>query len=626
MAQRTKSNKNKSNRNNNNNYRQHYSDRKASDAQKEAIGQELAVLLANSLRGNKDPFQDFVGLTQKLKQKQDELDMMAADSLPAAILTDYVSDVLLPNSNGDLVQIVADNPNHQLVVNSIYQRLALPGEKIVYSLCKNGIVIGEFEQVARQSVAKQVAANEEVTDSIQQEARIAEAIVTDEAPAIGKKVASFEHITKENVQAAIEQTYVRDPGTIMPNVSILYNTYTVFPILRYEKCVGYIEVRKDAAFFEQFVWETDTLDYTDVVIHQATDYAYETFGVPRSSKPLQLRVTNESGTVEVYEIATGCSMLEDAYTSWKTLSLLEDSIVLASLIKNAQIMLVECEAGTASKQQIEAAKIKLRSLFEGQLSMGKQGMKSYLNPQAKPAFVYSFVSNGVGKITANLVGGEYNPGQLYYLTPFVNQFFAAMGAPKQNYGFTEGAGGLDGGGAVEQYTQRYKATVARLKRIYGSFIKKCINNVLMAKGLTNLVDAFEVKVYGAYDETRNQELQEQQTKLSFYESIINFMKVDDEKQPELRSLLIKEVITNPQVTKIIDQVLTKTEAQQPPENDESLDDLNDSQLSDDVANELGLDLPDDGPPLEIDEGDLTPPEPSSNAPELPEMSDVLTEG
>lgn len=584
--------------------------KKASTAQKEALGADLATLITSAMaNGGADVFQGFVGLTQQLKRKQDELDIMAADSLPAAVLTDYVSDVLLPNANGDLVQVVAEHPNEQVVLTNIYQRLSLPLDKIVYSLIKNGIVIGEFEQVSIQSVARQVAATEEAPTS-------------ETSNKFTASTAAYEQVTKRPVQAA-EQTYIRDPGTILPNVAILPNTYTVFPLLRYEKCIGYIEVKRDTDFFNSFDWEKDILNFTDVVIHPSLDYIHEVFGVPRSSKPLQLRVQNEDGTVSTYDVATGCSMLEDAYTAWKTLTLLQDSIVLASLIKNAQMMLIECESGTASKQQIEAAKIKLRSLFEGQLTMGRQGMKSYLNPQSKPAFIYSFTSNGVGKISANLIGGEYNPGQLYYLTPFVNQFFAAMGSPKQNYGFTEGAGGLDGGGAVEQYTKRYTSNVARLKRLLGSFIKKAINNILMAKGLTNLVDAFDVKIYGAYDETRNQEMQEQQTKLALYESIISFMKVDDEKQTKLRSLMIKDVVTDPQLTKIIDEVLTQNDELESTDNNDNLDNLDDSQLSNDVAAELGLDTGNEGgggsePPLEIDEGDLEPA--GGETEELPEMN------
>ena len=600
----------------NNNYRRNNNQyRDASRAKKEALGQDLATLLTEAITNGEDPFQGFVGLTKDLKLKQEEIDTMAADSLPAAILTDYVSDTLLPNSNGDLITVIAENQNTQQVVSNIYERLAIPVDKVVYSLLKNGIAIGEFEQVFEKSVASQVVAANESLSNLTEEEQI--------NAMLDERKSQMRQYARSVRKAVTESTKVREAGTIMPNIAVLTDTYTVFPILRYEKCIGYLEVRKDISQFKTFNWETDSIDYTDVVIHPLTDYVYETFGVNHSSKPMQISVKDDQDNIYVYDVAQGNSILEDAYSAWKTLSLLQDSIVLTSLIKNTQIMLIEVEAGTASKQQIEASKIKLRNLFEGQLAMGRQGMKSYLNPQSKPAFIYSFTSNGIGKINTNFVGGEYNPGQLYYLNPFYNSFFSAMGAPKQNYGFTEGSAGLDSGGAVEQYNVRWKSNVALLKRLLGSFIKKAINNVLMSKGFTNLVNTFEVKVWGAYDEITNNEAQALQTKLALFESILEFTKVEDPAKTEpLRSLMLKQIITNPQLVDAIDELFasTKQDEQEETGEDIPLDEMGDTQLSPDVGGELGLDEGGEGIPEEreipLDTG-------NEGGEELPEMGDVL---
>lgn len=580
------------------------------DSQKEELGAALADLISNAFSNGGDPFQGFVGLTQQLKAKQDELDIMAADSLPAAILSDYLSDVLLPNSNGDLISNIASNPNVQQVVDNIYNRLNIPLDKVVYSLLKNGIVIAKFQQFSVKSVAKQVvkkAAKESATTRT-------DGAVTSETDN-NKLVQMNDRIVS---MPANEQTYIRQPGTILPNITIVPDTYTVFPILQYEKCVGYIEITKERSFFDTFNWETEQVSYKDVIIHPVTDYCYVTFGVRTNSRPVQLTILNEDGTQTTYDIATGCSMLENAYTAWKTLSILQDSIVLASLIKNAQIMLVEVEGGTATKQQVEAAKLKLRSLFEGQISMGQNGMKSYLNPQSKPAYIYSFTQNGVGKITANLVGGEYNPGQLYYLTPFVNQFFAAMNAPKQRYGFTEGAGGLDGGGAVEQYTERFKSKVQEVKRLLGKFIERCINNVLYSKGLTNLVDEFSCKVHGAYNEASSQEVQLLTSKLSLFTTILEFSGVEDpDKLKKVKSLMIKELISSPDLVSAIDEMMSE-DMKPEPQTPQTDNPLLDTQLTEGSSDQLGLDDTD----IELPDSDNTD---DSTDIELPEMGDINEE-
>jgi len=568
------------------------------------------LLEAAFSNGTQDAFSGFFALTEKLKAKYDELGIMERDTMVAAIVSDYMSDTLLPNSNGDLVSIVAKNPENQSILESIYRRLNLPLDKIVYSLITKAKVVGEFEQVSVVDLAKRTISERAATESADGEINQG----TDEADDIPSGL---------TIKSATEQVLIRKPGTILPNVSIVSEPYTVFPIIKYERCIGYIEVKKELVESEDFDWTSDIVSYKDVIIHPAMDYVHEIYGVRHGTKPLRLRVRAKDGQILTYDLAEGCSMLEDSYSAWKTLVLLQDSIVLASLIKNAQIMLVEVEAGGATDAQIQAERIRLRSLFEGQLAMGSNGMRSYLNPQSKPAYIYSFTNNGVGKITASVIGGEYNPGQLYYLTPFVNQFFSGMNYPKQRAGFTEGAGGLDGGGAVEEYTKRYNSTVARLKRLLGSFIKKCINNVLAAKNLYKLVDEFDVRVYGAYSEEGLQEVQFQQAKLSLYESLISFTGIKDEqKQNRLRSLLIKNIITTKSITEEIDRLILEEERankeEEAPVGTSSPELGEDTQIPDDLLSELGIE--EEGKTQEEAEPQLEE-EPISA--ELPDMEDTL---
>ena len=578
--------------------------------------QELTRLLQAAFgEDGRNEFIGFIGLTEKLKQKQDELDIMARDTMVAAILSDYLSDVLLPNSNGDLISIVPKDLKAQSLFDSIYDRLNLPLDKIVYSLLTKAVAIAEFEQASITTVAEKTIKERSATESLEERHSDPE---TELKYSMAKEVIFPQ---SEEVPAQ-EQILIRKPGTILPRISLIHDTYTVFPIIKYERCVGYIRVKKEVIESSDFNWMSDVISYQDVIIHPATDYVHVVYGVRHSSQPIRFTVREADGTQLVYEVETGCSMLEDSYSAWKTLVLLQDSVVLASLIKNAQIMLVETEAGNASEGQIEVAKLRLRQLFEGQLALGSNGLRSYLNPQAKPAYIYSFTNNGVGKISASVIGGEYNPGQLYYLTPFVNQFFSGMNYPKQRAGFTEGAGGLDGGGAVEEYTKRYLSTVMRLKRLLASFIKKCINNVLISKNLYKHVDEFDVTVYGAYSEESLYEVQFQQTKLQLFESLISFTGIEDPaKQRELRSLLIKQIISTPAITEAIDELLLEELSPQPAESEQTDLIAPDTQIPDDLLGDLGLeDLPpEQGPDLPTEQS-----APLDTPEQLPDMGDTLS--
>lgn len=455
---------------------------------------------------------DFITLSQQLKAKQEAIDVMAADSTPSAIGSSYVSDTLEPNSQGDLITLVAKTPGEQPILDDIYNRLNLPLDKIVYSLFKNAIAIGEFAH---------------------------EGDLVDQVKNLKSKPA-VESVEKQ----ATEEIMVKVHNSkLAPKIKLLSDTTRVFPILQYETVIGFIEVV--ASDLSNFDLLNDTLTYKDVVIHSAQDYAYVKFGYRTESNPLVLRVKMPDDSVVEYEIDQGRSLLEAAYPAWQTLSIMKDSVNLARLAFSASSVVVQTEVGNMTEAQIEVARNKLKDLFENRLALGKNGMKSYLQPQIKPNYIYSFTTGGVGAITVNTVGGDYNPGVLTDLKYFEDEFFGAMGAVKQHYARTEDGGGLDGGGAVEQYEKRWKSGVAQFKRLLGKFIKECINRVLISRELIGMVNNYEVIVNKAYDEDDLSVVNHQQTKLSFIEAAINFLEIKDAKKlKELRLQALKTIITD----------------------------------------------------------------------------------
>lgn len=538
---------------------------------------KLAEILDAAVGSEVSKLQTFVDLAQNLRAKQNELDIMAADTLPAAILTAYVSDILEPNNNGDLISIIGQNPGEQTILNSIYHQLNIPEEKVVYSLLKNAVAIAEFSR---------------------------------------EKVKPKETSATEDIKVQVNY------GRVLPEINMLQDTTRVFPIIQKERCVGFIEVTSPDRL-DNFNWTTDMLDYDDVVIHSKSDYVYVKYGINKYSKPLQLRIKNKDGQLDVYDIDIGHSLLENSYSAWKTLSILQDSIVLASLIKNASTIIIQTEAGEMSEAQIEAAKIKLKSLFEGKLSLGNDGLKSYLAPSAKPNYVYSFTYNGTGAITSDTIGGEYDPGQLYYLTPFINQFFAGMGAPKQAFNFTGESAGLDGGGAVEEYTKRYLSNVSLFKRLLAKFIKDCINNVLSSRGLLNIVNNFEVVIYKAYKEEDLSIIQMQQQTMQTMQELLQFLDIEDpDKIKKLKMAMFRKTFSDKALISAVEEALTEDEepeeepTSEPDETEKGSDDLG-NQIVGELEDGTEEDLPSPNETVEIPE--------EEELPELPPMTGNLAE-
>lgn len=493
--------------------------------QKKEENESLTAAISNMSYSEYSRLTDFITLSQDLKAKQEALDIMAADTTPSAIGASYVADTLEPNSQGDLVTLVAKTSGEQVIIDNIYRRLNIPLDKVVYSLFKNAIVIAEF---AHESDVKPIEKG------------------------FGKMISAVEGAGEKS---STEDVMVKiNKSKVVPKIRIISDTTRVFPILQYENVVGYIEVTTD--ILNEFDFTSDYVSYKDVVIHPASDYTYVKFGFRTESNPLRLRVKQEDGTIMEYDIDQGRSLLESAYPAWQTLSIMRDAVNLARLAYSASSIVVQTEVGNMTEAQIELARNKLKDLFENRLAYGKNGAKSYLQPQIKPNYIYAFTSNGVGAITTSTIGGDYNPGVLTDLQYFEDEFFGGMGAVKQHYARTSDSAGLDGGGAVEQYEKRYRSYVAQFKRLTAQFIKNCINNILLSRNLFGTYDNFDVKLNKAYQEDDYQEINLQQTKLGFLQSAIDFLGVEDPKKlMDLKLQALKTIITDKNFLEALSQAV-----------------------------------------------------------------------
>lgn len=576
--------------------------------QKKEENESLVAAISNMSYSEYSRLTDFITLSQDLKAKQEALDIMAADTTPSAIGASYVADTLEPNSQGDLVTLVAKTSGEQVIIDNIYRRLNIPLDKVVYSLFKNAMVIAEF---AHESDVRPIEKG------------------------FGKMISAVEGTGEKS---STEDVMVKiNKSRVVPKIRIISDTTRVFPILQYENVVGYIEITTD--ILNEFDFTSDYVSYKDVVIHPASDYTYVKFGFRTESNPLRLKVKQEDGTIMEYDIDQGRSLLESAYPAWQTLSIMRDAINLARLAYSASSVVVQTEVGNMTEAQIELARNKLKDLFENRLAYGKNGAKSYLQPQIKPNYIYAFTSNGVGAITTSTIGGDYNPGVLTDLQYFEDEFFGGMGAVKQHYARTSDSAGLDGGGAVEQYEKRYKSYVSQFKRLTAQFIKNCINNILLSRNLFGTYDNFEVKLNKAYQEDDYQEINLQQTKLGFLQSAIDFLGVEDPKKlTDLKLQALKTVITDKNFLEALSQAVLEnpTPGSGVGDNGGELDEIEDlggtggggNGLMDQIST-IGTPDEDLSPPTETPEGvDETGGEEIGGgepADELPPVSDVVPE-
>jgi hypothetical protein len=297
-----------------------------------------------------------------------------------------------------------------------------------------------------------------------------------------------------------------------------------------------------------------------------------------------------------------------------------------------------------TEPQIELARNKLKDLFENRLTYGQNGAKSYLQPQIKPNYIYSFTNKGNGAITTTTLGGDYNPGVLSDLQYFEDEFFGAMGAVKQHFARTSDSAGLDGGGAVEQYAKRYRSYIYQFKRLLADFIKSCINRVLESRGLMGTYDNFEVKINKAYEEEDLQVTNHQSSKLSFISEAIEFLGLKDEKKiQELKLQGLRSIITDKTLMEAMSTAVLEEADVEGSGDGTEVADSDGGFESEDLPSEigsigsesdfelgLGEEIPIEGEePLEggeITEGEFTEEGTETGEDTLPEVSDIVNEG
>ena len=214
------------------------------------------------------------------------------------------------------------------------------------------------------------------------------------------------------------------------------------------------------------------------------------------------------------------------------------------------------------------------------------------------------------------------------MDPFVNAFFSGMNYPKQQMGFGESAG-LDGGGAVEEYTKRYLSTVSLFKRLLSQFIKNCINAILMSREMPNLVNNYEALIYKSYKEEDNSVIQMQQQQLQVMNDLFQFLEIEDPIQVRnIKLAMVKKVFSDKALLETIEEaMMEKTPDPEDADTDEEKDIKDEAEEFSDETNSLINDIESEGsgetpePPAEVSE------EPAEGGEDiLPPMLGTIPEG
>lgn len=205
--------------------------------------------------------------------------------------------------------------------------------------------------------------------------------------------------------------------------------------------------------------------------------------------------SDKDGNVNTYDIKFAQPMMEQAVTPTQTLSLLEDALLLNSLIRAVRFISVEC--GDMDEDETRASLQELKAMIEQQLSINTStgDTQSFVNPQSPNNLIYLPMINGQSPINiTDLNLAETTDTDSKLLDYYEDKKLSVLGVPKEAMNFSS-AEGLGGAGAVmSQRSALYANGLQRLQTAYISGWTDAMNKYFMARNMSGFVNQFKLEM------------------------------------------------------------------------------------------------------------------------------------
>ncbi len=439
----------------------------------------------------------FTTISNSRDQVYQLIDTMCQDATVSSIVRTYTSAVCQTADNGHIVWCESPDPKISMFVNYLLNVMNVD-KKIrswVYTLIKYGDC---YLRLYRES---------DYVDTV---------FHKDNIDRVGNA-----RTLNEDVNLSIHPT--NDPYSYY--VEMVADPSTMFELTKYGKTYGYIEVPNNAQDMDyiNYVGGTAMLDGAtqnfnynfktgNVNIYQADDFVhaalednvsrfpetvklfYEDLDTKLNSKKHKTTVA-DTASAQSYTVRRGKSMLYDSYKVWREKALLEAAALLSRITRAGLIRKVSVEVGDMPKEQVQQTLRRVKDMFEQRTAIAtNQSMSEYTNPGAVENFFYHATHNGVGAITVETVGGDYDPKQLTDLDWWNNKFFSGFGIPKQYFGWTDDGAGFNGGESLSIISSVFAQGVKSVQNTILQAITDAVNLILLNKGCKSYLNNFVLKI------------------------------------------------------------------------------------------------------------------------------------
>lgn len=543
--------------------------------------------------------ESFSQVSQSREMLYEVLDTMCEDTTIAAALEIYAEDSTELSENGRIIWCQSEDENISKYVTYLLDVLNVDKNvfKWVYCLCKYGDV---YLQMYRASDMEDALFSTKISDKRKELKE------------------QFEHIDdpKDPLNESVI-VHAYDPNDRYAQyVEMVPNPAEMFELTKFGKTYAYIKapvrsgIEKANTAVDVPMWRY-MFRRDDVTVYDATTFVHASLEDDFQRFPEYVDIfldnnldNSDSSNKLSYTVRHGQSILYSVYKLWRSLALLENSLLLNRLTKSSVLRIINVEVGDMPKENVGKHMMGIKALFEQKSALDTGNiMSEYTNPGPMENCIYVPIHNGIGNITPQQVGGDVDVRGLSDIDYFKNKLYSGLKIPKQYLGDTDDNAGFNGGTSLSLISSRYAKTVKRIQSTMIQLVTDLINLLLLDKGLISYVNKFTIKMQPPTTQEEIDRRDNLSSQVGITQDIMNLLgDIEDQAQKlKILKILLSTIIDEPEVINVIQEEIDKLELT--PE----------EELSNDAKDNLDIDVDMGGPSgmrssTPIDNMDISPEE------------------
>ena len=557
------------------------------------------IILANE-DGKLDTgaLQSFTQLSQRRDQLYQMLDTMCEDPIIASIVRTYAEDATEPNDQGKIVWAESSDANCAKMVSYLLDTINVDKfvTKWIINLCKYG---DAYLRLYRESDHE-----DPLFKSTNKENDL------DSFNAFVELQKEEERKKKKNLNEDVRIKAYSKEDHYSHYVELVPNPAEMFELDRFGKTCGFIKADVSTSVYKNDnPVLSNQMRYgfkkSDVTVHEATDFVHACLDYDSSRVPEEVKIfledTDNPEANASYIVKRGKSILYDAYPAWRTLSLLENSLMLNRVTKSQLIKLITVDVGSMPKETAQPLLIRLKNMLEQKtaLNTGKY-LQEYTNAGPIDNNVYWTTKNNVGAINIQNIGGEYDPKNLIDIEYFRDRLFGSLSVLKQYFGFTEDGAGFNGGASLTILSSRYAKTVKSLQNAMIQALTDMVNLMLLDKEMDNYINKFQIRMMPPITQEELDRRENMSSRLGVIRDTVDL--VSDIEDPAIKLNIVKALLStamvDDEVIGLIQEQIDKLEKQEE-ENPQQENETPKDEIGDEEG--LGLDNEESAPMSLADE-------------------------